>query len=161
MADRRQATRPDPVPVYVVALDREILVPPLPWRKRNDLGNLIVELFSDALNAEVKERAEEGFVTSFFDAKFDYQKVFELVWPPDGGNPPVNLDDLTWGEMLEVCHALCEVNGLEKQLFMIDPNFQSPESNSSSESEAVEDGPKILSLVDSSTVESASTTSSD
>lgn len=160
MENRRQVHRREPI---IIVLDdgREFEARPLPWLKRNELGNEIVTQGVAKVNEFVRMYVEETdagksipqLEMTFIDRLADYPKVlgmaypqYELTW----------FDELSFEEVLELLGAALEVNKLEPLRPLIDPNSPSLiETGLNEPSIGVEeDGQKTPSTADSSLLES-------
>lgn len=156
-------SRREPVEVEI-GTGRVITIRPLPWRKRNDLGQIVVTEYSNAVQRfldVVEAKKSDALIADFFDGILDWDKIFQV------GLPDENIEELTWEEMIQVGTEMLKVNGLESQAWMIDPKLRSRAENTLNGSqptpnEEVENGEKITSLEPSGstdTVENPSTTS--
>jgi hypothetical protein len=149
MDDRRQLTRKEPVEIWAPSLDRNIIIKPLPWRKRNDLGNLIVVKLGEAIDATRSEDRTRvlGELASFYD----YAAVMNAAQVE---MTEEELDQLTFEELVSLCHWIVEANGLESLLWVLDPEVSAP-SSQQEETTGPADGAKTESTEDSSLPESA------
>lgn len=157
MSERRQVHRREPI---IVELDngREFEARPLPWLKRNELGNEIVTQGVEKVNDFVRMYVEETDIgtsipqleMSFIDRLKDYPKILGMAYPQQ---PPEDFEDLSFEEIIELLVAALEVNKLDPLRPLIDPNAPSPiEPGGIGPSIGVpeEDGQKTTSTVDSS-----------
>lgn len=164
-SELRQAHRRKPIRVELE--EGQVLeAAPLQWQKRNDFGNAIVKAYSDSINEAVKVYVEEGSEVPQLEAKFyekfqDPIKLLGLAYP---GVPAKDYGKCSWHQLVELLLAALEVNDLMHLARMIDPNFQAPTENggkptTDGELESLL-GPKIESLVGSSSPDSPETPSS-
>jgi hypothetical protein len=157
MSERRQVHRREPI---IVELDggREFEARPLPWLKRNELGNEIVTQGVGRVNEFVRMYVEENDVgkvipqleMTFIDRLSNYPKILQMAYPQ---YEATLFDDLSFEEILELIGASLEVNKLEPLRPLIDPNSPSPMETGLPEpsiGEVAEVGPRTLSTVDSS-----------
>jgi hypothetical protein len=157
MSERRQVHRREPI---IIELDggREFEARPLPWLKRNELGNEVVSQGVSRVNEFVRMYVEETDVgkvipqleMTFVDRLSDYPKILRMAYPQYEDSL---FDDLSFEEILELIGAALEVNKLEPLRPLIDPNSPSPIETGLSEPSigvVAEDGPKMESTADSS-----------
>lgn len=166
MPEKRIVSRREPIVVDVEGVG-EFSARPLPWRKRNDLGDLISAEYITALNkilgqAEPLAENEAKGPTqvkpiSLIESGLDYTKYLELAFPDTDKSQYEALD---FEAVIAVLSASLEVNGLERLGFMIDPAKKGPETEPEPDAEAT-DGVKIESLPDSSSPESDATNESN
>lgn len=140
-------TRREPI---VVKFEKSTFVAePLPWRKRNDLGEAIVQSYGAALQQSLASTVtdadgNEQIDLHFAEAQIAYDKIIPLAFP---GNDAADFADLPFEVLVdEVLEAALVVNGLERQRYMLDmgkavagPELSAPGSD---------DGPKIESSPD-------------
>lgn len=147
MEDRR-LTRKGPISIYAGSIDQNIEVKALPWRERNDLGELIREEFLSALD-KIKKQASEGKGTSSLESQLDYERVAKK------GLPGTDISSLEWDELIALMEVMCDLNGLtESCLWMLDPNVLRPQLLLEAEGTMEVDGQKMQSTEDSSEQES-------
>lgn len=124
----RQTTRPTPRQITAGPDGHVFTAAPLPWRKRNDLGNLINSSYMDSITEAIRAFTEDGervpeVKVNFRESLFDWEGVFKLSYPTEDA---AEFEKLDIYEMREVLCGALEVNGLESLRYMIDPNFQNP-----------------------------------
>lgn len=148
MAERRQVARRDPI--IIETSQGDVVVEPLPWMQRNDLGDKILQSYAESINSMVGAMStdpETGRVSTggahFDDKAFNWDGIIDLALPSvDRGL----IDKLDITELRTCLLASLEVNKLESLGSMIDPNFQPPSQEGR---EDQQDGQKIISLPDS------------
>lgn len=118
-------SRRTPVVVDVVGTDgkdHKFEAVPLAWRDRNQLGALMVQEYTNATNKAITfDRDEAGTVTGvhiqFAETLIDYPNILALAFPkykaPD-------FDICDFQSLIEVLTAALKVNGLERQVYMLD-----------------------------------------
>lgn len=158
MSEKRIVSRREPIVVDVEGVG-EFSAHPLPWRKRNDFGNLISEQYIASLNVILGQSkpAEEGQVQriSLIESGLDYIAYLELAFPD---MPKDDFEALDFDAVVTVLTAALEINGLDRMVFMIDPAKKGPETEPEpDEGEEADAGGKIASLPDSSSPESSAT----
>ena len=156
MAERRQAHRREPIEVQV--RDRVLEAHPLPWMKRNDLGNEIMRQYSELLNSSLRavrggedEDAPPQLQMYLNDKLTDPVAVLRM------GYPRVNFDEdffqeLDYDEILELIYASMDVNQLDSLRHLVDPNSLTPTNDGGTSSEGqtpTEDSPSPQSSPDS------------
>lgn len=147
MDDRRQLTRKEPVEILVPSIDKNISITPIGWRKRNDLGTLIQKEFIRAFEQVKAGEGNDPFLL------LDYGAILSK-----GTNlSEEEIEALNISEVIAICHWICELNGLQSALWMLDPEVQDP--GSINPEPGVTDGQKTLSSDDSLSPESTQPTS--
>lgn len=174
MVERRQAQRRQPIEIEV--RERVVEARPLPWMKRNDLGNEIMRQYSEMLNSTLKSyvedrtdkpESEEPIVPQleiYLNDKIKDPGAVVRLGYPDYYNTEADdqfFDKLDYGEMLDLIYASLDVNHLETLKELVDPNSLAPASSGgpSSPGEDQSDTPSQPSTQDSSSQESDETTS--
>lgn len=116
-------TRREPIAIKIGT--HSFVAAPLPWRKRNDLGEAIVQSYGKALQQSIfstgSKDADGNEIIDFHfgEASIDYEAVIKLAYP-DGPDMEA-FDSLTFGQLVdEVLEAALVVNGLERQRYMLD-----------------------------------------
>jgi len=161
MPDR--VTRHEPITTTVGGHTFEAV--PLPWRKRNDVGEMLIRSYNDALgkliagvtDAEGNVIAIEG---ALFESLLDYDGLYALMYSPrDDTGTLTGLDKkqtaafeaLDFDSMIDVLAAGLTVNGLERMEHMLDPDRKKvPAIGESGEViDPTSDGPKMESSTDS------------
>ena len=151
MTTVRRTSRPEPIITEVESVDSKMLrfeAVPLPWRERNDFGDEMVQQHLTALNEgiqEIGEGKDAHLVGKRMDAMIDYEKLFKMGYP---NGSTEDFQQLTFEQMMEVLSAALDVNLLESQRYMIDPNFNAP--NRQNRDGGSTDGQKTTSTEDSS-----------
>jgi hypothetical protein len=142
-ARERMATRREPITVTVdigASKPVEFVAKPLPWTKRNDVGDAVNLMYGAALTHELQAtRDEEGNLTALqgglFEKGMDYRGLFVLGYSEydvddDGevsvkAEPPKSLmgafNRLEFDQMIEVLTAVLDVNGLDRIKHLLDP----------------------------------------
>ena len=143
MEDRR-LTRKEPLELEVPSLGTKITISPIRWRARGDLGNLIQEEFTKALDASKGEHAKVVY------NQIDYGPIVSL----GTGLTAEQVDQLTYPEIIGLCHWICDLNGLDTVLWMLDPEAPAP-NLLMEEGAEVDGGEKTSSTDDSSSRESS------
>jgi hypothetical protein len=170
--ERRTVSRREPTVIEVEGVG-DFAIEPLPWRKRNDLGDLIAGQYAHALN-EAKRgltdgTPEEWSIDHFrgFESYMDYTAIYRATSANGFDNGDVErFEALGWEDMLKVLDTSLDVNGLGRLANMLDPDravrgtvIPLPET---SPNPSDGDGPKTASGPDSSAppdgTEPASTT---
>lgn len=160
MAERRQATRREPIEIEIQGDDRVFVAEPLPWIQANDLGGEIVKQNADAFNHYVQMYVDEDSGLPQLEAQLkkklsDWNAVLRMAYP--------NVDDKQWTEprvlSLDECAdlvlAALDVNHLEHIKHLVDPNSPTPMLDGGiSTSTSGEDGQKTTSTPDSGSVDS-------
>jgi hypothetical protein len=142
MSERRQAHRRESIEVGV--RERVVEARPLPWMKRNDLGNEIMRQYSDMLNstlrAYVDDRTDQKDSESpvvpqleiYLNDKIRDPGTVVRLGYPDYHNTEEDtkfFEELEYPEMLELIYASLDVNQLESLRELVDPNATAPEKN--------------------------------
>lgn len=164
--ERRLVHRRTPI---VVVLDggKEFTAKPLPWQKRNDLGQELVRDNVEQTNKQLRMFLDPELSVPQIEAQLneplsDYPKFLLLGYE---NTKREDFDDCSFGELVELLAAVLEVNELGKMRRLIDPNFQSPTPPTGEISSATGlmemIGEKMPSLVNSSSSDSTETPSSD
>lgn len=143
----RRVTRREPITVKVDVEGQEttFLAHPLPWKQRNDFGNLVLSEYSDAITRLLDKEEEDGVVKrltpKLFESVMDYPKLFAVGF---AGVQESDFEKLDFDQMLVVLGAALEVNGLERYSHMLDPDRVKDPATGVSEVEApAEDGSKM------------------
>ncbi|HET7712989.1 MAG TPA: hypothetical protein VFK94_00055, partial [Patescibacteria group bacterium] len=112
----------------VVVRDREFEAHPLPWMKRNDLGNEIMRQYSELLNSSMRAYTSEDTSPQLElylnDKVQDPIQLIKLGYP--SWRDEDFLNDLDYDELLELIFASLEVNRLESLRDLVDPNSNTP-----------------------------------
>lgn len=163
MDNRRLVHRREPI-IIEIDSGRVFEARPLPWLKRNELGNEIVSQGVAKVNEFVRMYVEETDLgkavpqleMTFVDRLGDYPKIMGMAYPHED---PSSFDDLSFEELLELIGAALEVNKLDPLRPLIDPNSNSPIEIGLPEPSIgeVTDGLKTTSTPDSSSPESPET----
>lgn len=147
-ADERVKSRREPIEVVVGK--RLFVAKPLPWRRRNELGEAIVRSYTavlqQSINAATSKDAEgnDQIDLHFGEGQIDYEGIIKLAFPDQKADA---FDELTYGELVDdVLEAALVVNGLERQRHMLDLGKSVPGRNLSEP--GGDDGPKIESSPD-------------
>lgn len=153
--DKRVVSRREPIVVSVEGV-ADFAAHPLPWRKRNDLGNLISEEYIRSLNDILgdAEPTAEGAPRqvgkiSLIESGMNYIAYLELAFPD---NSTDDYEALDFEAIVAVLSAALEINGLDRLLFMVNPAVKGPETEPE-EAEQAADGARIESLPVSSSQE--------
>lgn len=128
MAERRQAHRREPIEVEV--RERVFEAHPLPWLRRNNLGNEIMSQYADLLNSSLRavqdgedENAAPRLEMYLNDKISDPVEILRMGYP----NEDVSAyEDLDYDEIMELIYATLEVNQLESLRGLVDPNWHTP-----------------------------------
>lgn len=122
----RSVTRREPIVITVDTGGKEPLTfeaHPLPWRKRNDLGELLLQSYSNTLNQLVAGAQSGDGIASMsvglFEQGLDYLGLFAIAYPNVKESA---LDALDFDQMVEVLSAALEVNGFDRLVHMLDPD---------------------------------------
>jgi hypothetical protein len=102
------------------------------------LGTLIASEFDKALK---KMEETKGADLSMI---YDYSPVLAT------GLPGIDLSQISFEELIPLCRFICEVNGLDTVLWMLDPEAFALNSQPTEERAEPEDGEKTSSTDDSS-----------
>jgi hypothetical protein len=165
--DRRQVHRRKPI-VVVLDSGEEFSAEPLPWQKRNDLGQAIVTDNVAQTNKQLRMFVDPELSVPQIEAMLneplsDFPQFLVMGYP---GTEVSDYDECSYGELVELLAAVCEVNELSKLRRLFDPNYQTPTTSTGETSSAegileqMMTGEKIQSSVDSSSSDSDETTSS-
>lgn len=173
MAERRQAHRRESIEVEV--RDRVLEAHPLPWMKRNDLGNEVMRQYSEVLNSQLRAYTDKSLVSGP-DGEGGFVPQLHLyindkIQDPESivqiGYPGVDLEFLhilEYAEILELIYASLDVNLLHDLKDLVDPNALAPTTNGGNDSPGMEsppsDTPSQLPTPDSSSQESVEKKSS-
>ena len=156
MAERRQAHRREPIEVEV--RDRVFTARPLPWLKRNDLGNEIMTQYTELLNSSLAayKNPETGTPELSLYLQDKVQRPVDIIMLgyPDEDKDWIN--ELDYPELLELIFASLDVNQLETLRDLVDPNSQPPTNpgGTSSPGEETSDTPSPQPILDSSSQDS-------
>lgn len=137
MGERRQVHRREPI--VLTTEDGEFIANPLPWQKRNDLGEEVLQQNVAITNEAVKLFKDEGG-SILVEAKLqeplsDPHKVLGLAYPD---KKPEDFEGLSFDEIFDLIHAALEVNHLERLWRLLDPNSNPPAENGGMNSSAGE-----------------------
>lgn len=146
----RRITRQDPITVVVDIGDGKELsltAVPLPWRKRNDLADLILNSSNQAFNNLVAIASGDADVpttmnTSFYDSQMDYAGILVFCYPDVKQD---DLDQLSFDQIIEVIDAALHLNGLDRLGYLVDPDRKKDQVTGESASpteEPTDAGPK-------------------
>ena len=154
MTDERRVTRHEPITTVVEIDGKDVtfVAKPLPWRKRNDLGEALLRMFGDALDKVVQAGMDKQGM--LIDAVFDYGTVWVLAYP-DGKK--ADFEALDFDEMVEVLTAGLLVNGLDRLAYVLDPD-RKKDLMTGGDTSAPDESAKMPSPIDSSSSESDSET---
>jgi hypothetical protein len=108
----------------------------LPWRKRNDLGELVLHTYQDAVNRLIEPdgsatRVDVGLIESLID----YQGILAIAFP---GLEPDYFDALTFSQMTSLAAEALKINGFDRMVHLVDPKESPPPTG---ENEAPTDDP--------------------
>jgi hypothetical protein len=148
MAERRRVTRHEPITTETRFGD--LVAEPLPWRQRNDLGDLVIQTYVNSITAmqgafRIDEETGKPVGGTFDDKAIDWDGLLSVAYP---NTPKEDIEKLDIYELrTSMCSSL-EVNDMSHLGYMVDPNFQSPVEENQTESPP-SDGTKITSLPDS------------
>lgn len=162
MAERRQAHRREPIEVEIRG--EVIEARPLPWLRRNDLGNLVIREYTEMLNSTLKTYVNPDTGAPELEMYLN-DKVKDPVAILEVGYPDVKIkDEWEWPELYELIYASLDVNDLDHLRALIDPNYQTPTTtggkNSSGMASRLGDTLRQLSSPDSESQDSPEQTSS-
>lgn len=121
MANADTKTRREPIVVKFEKLT--FVASPLPWRKRNDLGEAIVKSYGAALQRSLTSTTKDADGNEVIDFHFSesgiaYDKIIPLAFPDQN---EADFADLPFEVLVdEVLEAALVVNGLERQRYMLD-----------------------------------------
>jgi hypothetical protein len=146
VTDERRVSRKEGISIHIERIDKTYTAEPLPWRKRNDFGDEVIQQYLSALNKAI-EQGKEGLVARLMESEIDYEKLSKMAYPMSS---PKDIENLSFHEMIEILGAALDVNDLGRQIYMLDPNLPAPTLDSGIDSGASEDGQKTTSLEDSS-----------
>jgi hypothetical protein len=161
MSERRRVHRREPIEVEFDN-GRVVVVSPLPWLQRNDMGDEIIVQFAELTNRAVSVFVDPETNLPKLEAVLgeklvDYQKILAMCVPDE------DCSTLDYSEVLELIYASLEVNGLENLRRLVDPNFRSPmmigETPISEGEPSILSGQRTESTTDSSSEESVPTLS--
>jgi hypothetical protein len=162
----RVVSRRDPITTTVTLADGSTVkfeAREIPrWRGRNDLANAIIQQYAKAMNEWLHSTEIDGEILlegSAFEEIIEYDRLFHLAY---GGYenytkekrevtpPPQELLDaferLDYQGMLDVLVAALEVNGLERQAYMLDRSKKDQRSQETSVNSNDGAGQKMESL---------------
>lgn len=130
MSERRQAFRRDPIEIELEQDGRLISVGPVPWEKRNEIGNEIIKQHTAELNEAVKLFVAEDGQTPQLEAKLankltDPFQVLQLGLASDQYEKVVDRK-LYLNQITSLLIAIIEVNELAHLRALVDPNSSSP-----------------------------------
>lgn len=150
MTDGRQTTRAMAEEVKVGPNGDSVWAKPLPWRRRNDLGNIITTGYVDAINNSLHtiqdENGEISFTGEFREKIFPWEACLQAAFSEE------DCQRLDQADIFELRAALCaalRVNGLEQLEYMIDPNIRDLLTKIQEATAEVTDGQKTTSSDDS------------
>lgn len=154
MAERRQAHRREPI--IVVVREEELEARPLPWLKRNDLGNAVIRQYTEMMNSTMRSfiNADGAPELEMYlnDKLKNPLEILSLGYPDLKVKP-----EWEYPELYELIFASLDVNDLEHLKELVDPNSLTPKSNggrSSSGTRRAQSIQKLLSSPNSDSVES-------
>jgi len=128
MAERRQATRREPIEVEL-ADGRVFYARPLPWMDANDFGNTILQEQAQSANEAVRLYVEDNIPQLAVSLELkvkDWQSLLNVAYPEvtkEEWSKPKAPD--RW-EAADLVLAALDVNGLEHLKSLVDPNYQTP-----------------------------------
>mgnify|MGYP003575073192 CR=1 FL=1 len=163
MAERRRATRREPIEVEVED-GRVFVARPLPWMFANDLGDSIIQQNADAVNHTVRLYMDGDIpqLEASLGVKIkDWQALLKLAYPDDIDSFTEKPLDRT--DCAELILAALEVNHLDHLKPLVDPNSPSPTTTGGNDSSALAGtllGQKTESTPSSSSEDSEERTSS-
>lgn len=132
MAERRQATRRDPIEVEVDD-GRIFTAHPLPWLRANELGNEIVrqnvESANDLVSLWMNDADMPQIEMKFKQKISDWGPVIGIAFPDEPLEKWNEPRALGHEELAECVMASLEVNHLEHLKHLVDPNSQTPLTN--------------------------------
>lgn len=146
MTDERRVSRKEGISVHVERIDKTYTAEPLPWRKRNDFGDEVIQQYLSALNKAI-EQGKEGLIARLMESEIDYEKLCKMAFPTSS---PKDIENLSFHEVIAILGAALDVNDLSRQMYMLDPNLPAPMPEPGNDNGANEDGQKTTSLEDSS-----------
>lgn len=158
--DKPRATRREPVTTKAGGVSFKAV--PLPWQKRNDLGDAVVAQYSLAFNNVLRSMRDEndqviGIEGALFETGLDYPTLFLLAYSTyeydektddlKPSDPPVELRRafkmLDFEDMLEVLVGALKANGLDRLEHMLDPDRKKgPATGESASPAETSDGQK-------------------
>lgn len=162
MAERRQATRREPIEIEI--REQVFVAEPLDWRTAGDFGNEIVRQNVSAMNDAVRMYVDGN--TPQLEMRLsqkiqDWDSLFALAFPKNKLTEFVGFDV---DESATLILAALEVNHLEHLNHLVDPNSRTPMlpggTDTSGENPLTLIGQKTESSPDSSLPESPETPSS-
>jgi len=129
MGERRQAFRREPIEVDLGG-DRIIVVAPLPWERRNDFGNEVIQQHVTILNDAVKIYVEPDTNIPQLQAKLgekftDPVQLLQIGLDA-GAFETAMAEPLFMNQVVEILIAICDVNELEQVKALVDPNSTTP-----------------------------------
>lgn len=151
MAESRRVTRNDPISVSFDTPDGVLIfdVRELPWRRRNDLGELVLHSYTSAVNRlmDTDESATRVDV-QLIESLVDYPGILALAFPSHDADA---FDALTFNQMTALCSEALRANGFDRMVHLVDPKVAPPETgeNETPTSEPIPDGQKTDSATSS------------
>lgn len=144
MSERRQAHRRESIEVEV--REKVLVASPLPWLKRNDLGNEIMRQYADLLNSSIAayqdpENNTPQLSLYLNDKIQDPVALIIMGYPELSESEKSWLNELDYDEILELVYALLDANRLESLRDLVDPNSQTPMPSGGSDSSGKEEVP--------------------
>lgn len=166
MPERRQAQRREPIEVEIRG--EVVEARPLPWFRRNDLGNEVIHQYAELLNSTLRTYTNPDTgapeVEMFLNDKLkDPIAILRLAYPHVEEFQGADID-LEYSEIYELLFAALEVNDLKHLREIVDPNFQTPTPPGGSEPSGMEKRTRDIlnqqSILSSSSVDSPAEMSS-
>jgi len=169
-AEDRRATRREPITVTVETTKGktvQFVAKPIPWRKRNDLGDALISMYAVGLNGMATEMRDAdgnlvGLESHLFESGLDYETLFSLGYAEydvnDAGEivaqeiPSALMGSfrmLDFDAQVEVCEAALTANSLERLSHLLDPDRKKDLMIGESVEPLIEDGSKTELLTDS------------
>ena len=149
MSDERRVSRKEGISVHIERIDKTYTAEPLPWRKRNDFGDEVIQQYLSALNKAIDE-GKEGLIARLMESEIKYDELVKMGFP---GSSPKDVENLSFHEILALLGAALDVNDLSRQMYMLDPNLPAPMLEPGTDNGANDDGQKTTSQEDSSSQE--------
>jgi hypothetical protein len=141
-------------PPITIELDSglELVARPLPWQARNDLGDMIMKDYIQAMNESLQALKKDDdsppeLVGGLADKIKHLDEMFKAAFP-DVTDESL-LASLTYEQLIACLLAALDVNKLEVLKVLVDPNFHAPVPTSGTPG-APESGLKVISSPDSS-----------
>lgn len=149
--ESRRVTRNEPVSVSFDTADGVQIfdIRELTWRKRNDLGELVLHTYQEAVNKLMEPDAGATRVdVALIESLIDYQGILAVAFP---NVDPQKFDLLTFSQMTSLAAEALKINGFERMVHLVDPK-ESPLPTGESETptdDETDDGQKTDSATSS------------